>query len=100
MSRNRALTQKELEEEIERIMQNLSDEASALEDDDDSIADSNYEPINDESSDSSPTNSTASLMLAQTADTNDDELSVTSGTNSPSPGSSAASAPMPNTDTI
>ncbi|CAH1980597.1 unnamed protein product [Acanthoscelides obtectus] len=99
MSRNRALTQKELEEEIERIMQNLSDEASALEDDNDSIADSNYEPIDDESSDSSDTNSTASLMLAQIADTNYDELSVTSGTNSPSPGSSAASAPMPNTDT-
>ncbi|CAH1989787.1 unnamed protein product [Acanthoscelides obtectus] len=99
MSRNRALTQKELEEEIERIMQNLSDEASALEDDDDSIADSNYKPIDDESCDSSHTNPTASPMLAQTADTNDDELSVTSGTNSPLPGSSAASAPMPNTDT-
>lgn len=33
MSRKRALTQKELEEEMERIMQNLSDESSALEDD-------------------------------------------------------------------
>ncbi|CAH2002649.1 unnamed protein product [Acanthoscelides obtectus] len=60
---------------------------------DDSIADSNYEPTDDESSGSSDTNSTASPILAQTADTNDDELSVTSGTNSPLQGSSAASAP-------
>ncbi|XP_050315667.1 clumping factor A-like [Anthonomus grandis grandis] len=99
MSRKRALTQKELQDEMDRIMENMSDESSQSEDNDDSVADSNYEPSDDDTSESSDINSTSSPVPAQYTNNSDDELSGNSSPNSPLPGSSAASVPTQNTDT-